>query len=63
MSGSTFSDIWDIAPSRATVFRWFAKFKRGRDSLKDEAHPGRPLTAVVPETIDVVRKMLKKMVD
>eukprot|EP00794_Sanderia_malayensis_P014608 gene14608-16119_t len=46
-----FQTFEDIAPSRATVFRWFAEFKRGRESLKDEAHPGRPPTAVVPETV------------
>jgi hypothetical protein len=25
----------DEAPSRATVFRWFAEFKRGRTSFED----------------------------
>ncbi|XP_065064059.1 protein GVQW3-like [Rhopilema esculentum] len=50
----------DNAPSRATVFRWFAEFKRGRESLKDETHPGRPPTAVVPETVAAVEKMLRQ---
>ena len=48
----------DNAPSRATVSRWFAEFKRG-GGLKDETHPGRPPTAVVPETDAAVEKMLR----
>ena len=50
----------DNAPSTATVFRCFAEFKRGRASLKDETHQGRPPTAVVPETVAVVEKMLRQ---
>ena len=52
----TFSDA---APSRATVFRCFAEFRRGRESLQDDPFPGRPPTAVLPETISAVEKMLK----
>ena len=36
-------------------------FKRGRESLKDETHPERPKTAVVPETVAVVEKMLRQV--
>ena len=50
----------DIAPSRATVFRWPDKFKWGRESLKDEDHPGRPPVAVIPETAEIVEKMLRE---
>ena len=35
-------------------------FKRGRESLKDETHPERPQTAVVPETVAVVERMLRQ---
>ena len=35
-------------------------FKRGRESHKDETHPERPQTAVVPETVAVVEKMLRQ---
>eukprot|EP00794_Sanderia_malayensis_P001653 gene1653-1840_t len=55
-----FKTFEDIAPSRATVFRWFAEFKRGREILKDDAHSGRPPTAVVPETVAAVEKMLRE---
>ena len=41
----------DIAPSRATVFRWFQEFKRGRTSLKDEERASCPATTVTDENI------------
>ena len=44
----------DLVPSRATVFRWFAEFKRGRTSLKDEERSGRPTSIVTEENIRVV---------
>ncbi len=49
----------DQAPSRATVQRWFADFKRGRTSLEDENRSGRPADAVTPETIAAVRDLIK----
>ena len=36
----------DLAPSRATDSRWFAEFKRGRTSLKDEERSRRPTSVV-----------------
>ena len=30
------------APSYATIKRWMAQFKHGRDSLQDDSHSGRP---------------------
>ena len=60
MSTTTCSFFDDCAPSRATVFRWFAEFKRGRESLKDDPCPGRPPTAVIPETIAAAEKLLKE---
>ena len=35
-------------------------FNRGRESLKDETHPERPQTAVVPETVAVVERLLRQ---
>ena len=29
--------------------RWVAEFKRSRQSLEDEAYPGRPVTVATPE--------------
>ena len=41
--------LWDLAPSRATVFNCFAEFKRGRNTFEDEERSGRPLTAVIED--------------
>lgn len=46
------------APSRATVFRWYLEFDRGRTSLQDEFREGRPKSAVLPQTIDAVRNLI-----
>ena len=54
----TFEDA-ALSRARATVFRWFAEFKRGREILEDEPHTGRPPTSVLPETITAVERMLK----
>lgn len=48
------------APSRATVFNWFAEFKRGRGSLEDDPHPGRPADAVTAEMINRARDLVKE---
>lgn len=47
-----------VAPSRATVFRWFREFRCGRSSLCDEKHTGRPCIAVTPENVDRVQNMI-----
>ena len=48
----------DLAPSRATVFRWFAEFKRGRTSLKDGERSGRPTSVVTEENISAVEPLI-----
>ena len=50
----------DLAPSRATVFRWFAEFKRGRTSLKDEERSVRPTSVVTEECISAVETLIKE---
>ena len=47
------------APSRATVFNWFAEFRRGRTSLEDEQRSGRPVSVVDDEKIAGVRQLVK----
>ena len=32
------------APSKATIYRWFSEFQRGRVSLSDDPREGRPKT-------------------
>lgn len=50
----------DYAPSRATVFRWFAQFKRGIFSLNDDERNGRPATSVTEENVLAVKKIIKE---
>ena len=50
----------DLAPSHATVFRWFAEFKRGRTSLKDEERSGRSTSVVTEENISAVEALIKE---
>lgn len=54
------SGFGDEAPSKTTVYDWFNEFKRGRRSLKDEPREGRPISAVTPENIDAVQKMIEE---
>lgn len=48
----------DKAPSKATIYRWFSEFNRGRTSLTDEFKEGRPKSVVVPENIDAVCELI-----
>ncbi|GFS59888.1 histone-lysine N-methyltransferase SETMAR [Trichonephila clavipes] len=43
---------------RATVFRWFKEFYRGRNSLQGEEHTRRPRLTVIPDNVFTIRKML-----
>ena len=40
-----------------SVYRWYGEFKQGRSSLQDEFREGRPISVVVPKTIDSVRQL------
>ena len=46
------------APSYATVKRWVAEFKRGRQSLEDDSHPGRPVTVATQEMVNKVHDIV-----
>lgn len=48
------------SPSRATVFRWFSEFKRGRQYLNDENREGRPKSAVTSKNIEAVKRMVEE---
>ena len=50
----------DEAPHFATVKRWYNEFDRGRMCLTDEFREGRPKSAVVPENIEAVRRMIEE---
>lgn len=48
------------APSRATIFRWFCEFKRGRSSFGDEERNGRPPCSVTPENVARVQELINE---
>ena len=39
------------APSKTTIFRWYAEFKRSRTDTENSERSGRPNVVVTPETI------------
>jgi len=54
------SAFGDEAPSKASVYNWFAEFKRGRSTLSHASGAGRPKTAVTQENIDAVQKLIEE---
>ena len=46
------------AMSRAIVYRWYARFRDGREDVKDDARSGRPSTARTDENVESVRRLL-----
>ncbi|KAG6439355.1 hypothetical protein O3G_MSEX000703 [Manduca sexta] len=50
------------APSKATVKRWFAEFKRGHTDTNDVEHSGRPNEVVIPNNIKKYTKSFWKIV-
>ncbi|GFU29764.1 uncharacterized protein TNCV_4745881 [Trichonephila clavipes] len=48
----------DESPCRATVFRWFKEFSRGRNSFQDEEHTGMPRSAIILDNVSAIRKIL-----
>ena len=50
--------LWKDAPSYATVKRWVAEFKRGRQSLEDDPRPGKPVTVATPEMVNKVHDIV-----
>lgn len=48
------------APSKTTVYRWFAEFKMGRTSTSDAPRSGRPNEATTPENIKKIHLIVLK---
>jgi len=48
----------DSSPSFSTIKKWAAEFKRGRISLEDDPHEGRPESATTPGIIEQVHDMV-----
>lgn len=49
----------DEVPSKATIYNWYAEFKRGRSSVSDESRTGRPTTSKTAENIEKVHEMIQ----
>lgn len=47
------------APCKTQIYFWFGEFKRGRRSIKDETHTGRPVTVVNEKSIATTRAMIE----
>ena len=47
------------AMSRAIVYRWYSRFRDGREDVKDDARNGRPSTERTDENVESVRRLLK----
>ena len=43
-----------------TVVRWVSYFKEGRSSVKDEAHPGRPVSATSENDVATVQSIVQQ---
>jgi len=52
--------LGDNAPAYNVVKSWLAEFKRGRNSVEDEHHSGRPKDAASNKNIQIVNDMLKE---
>ena len=48
----------DSAPGKSTIINWYVEFKRGRTNTDDAERFGRPKSAVVPENITKVHKIV-----
>ena len=46
------------AISRAVVYRWYARFRDGREDVKNDARSGRPWTARTAENVESVHRLL-----
>ena len=48
----------DAAPCRTQTFKWFGRFKKGRDSVKDNARVGRPKKSVDDNQVELLKEKI-----
>ena len=46
------------AMSHGNVYRWYARFRDGREDVKDDARSGRPSTTRTDKNVESVRRLL-----
>jgi len=49
----------DAAVTMKTVYKWFERFRSGRESVEDEERSGRPSTSKTQENVERVREMIR----
>ena len=54
------SAFGDEAPSKTTIYRWFAEFQRGHVKLCDDSRQGRPKTVVTQDNVDTVHTLIEE---
>ena len=44
--------------SKTQLYEWYQRFKDGRDSIADDKHSGRPVSATDGAVVDLVEKLV-----
>jgi len=52
--------VFKEALSRTQVFGWFSRFKRGKMSVEDHPHSGRPSTSRTDENVERIQDQINK---
>jgi transposase len=52
-------DFGDQSMSRTGVYQWHARFKKGRTSIDDDEHTGRPTSCTTPETVARIQELVR----
>jgi len=66
--GKTATECYEIlktafgeqATGRSETFRWFSRFKAGRNSTDDDERSGRPVSSSTPEMIEKMRQIFRE---
>ena len=48
----------DQAMDQKTVYKWYSRFKEGREDTEDDPRSGRPTTSTTDENVEEIRKIV-----